>query len=189
MDVPEPLDDEPTAIYLRGKSAGLRAPLRDDAGSVNAWHEGPQSLSPDEAEALLQKEERMPWGTNPTIRLMIIDTASGDVVGSIVAARSAQRMCKLTVTVDARHPEKDLIEHEVIRLVVPWLLDELGLMVVTMTFPEDATALVSAATAVGLSEVVRLREFVRQGDHQIDLLTYERVNWEWGRRPRDRSNA
>lgn len=183
VEIQPPLNDEPTAIYLCGTTIGLRAPLRDDAGFVDAWHEGPRSLTPDEAEALLQKEERIPWGYNPTIRLMIVDHDTRDVIGSSLVERAAQRTCTLTVTVNDRHPRQTGIQREAVNLIVPWLLDEVSLMVVTMTLPEDAEALISAATEAGLREVVRLREFIRRDERRIDLLTYERVNWNWGRRP------
>lgn len=183
MEIQPPLIDEPTALYLRGTTVGLRAPLRDDAGFVNAWHEGPRSLTPDEAEALLHKEERVPWGYNPTLRLMIVEHETRDVVGSVVVERSAQRTCKLTVTVDVRHPRQAGIQHEAVTLIVPYLIDEISLMVVTMTLPADADALIRAAKDAGLKEVVRLREFIRRDNCRIDLLTLERVNWNWGRPP------
>ncbi len=61
----------PIATWLRDERYGLRAPMPEDAGQAGAWHEGPFPITVDSARDLLARQEMIPWGTNPTIRLVV----------------------------------------------------------------------------------------------------------------------
>lgn len=171
----------PPAIYLRGALTGLRAPLLADAGDASIWYEGDVPLLPDAAESLLVAGERVPWGNNPNIRLIIVALDSGETVGGILVQRSANRTSRLTVTVGERVPMRAQVQAEVPGLVVPWLLEEVGLMTVTIAVPADETSMLAGAEAAGMRIAVRRREYVVRPGGRVDLLTLERVNEEWGR--------
>lgn len=170
------------AIYLRGELAGLRAPLRADAGTADVWYEGPVPLLPEAAESMLVASERVPWGNNPVIRLMIVALDSSETLGSVLIHRSADRTSRLTLTVGERVPMRAQVEGEALGLVVSWLLNEIGVMTVTIRVPADEMSMLAAAEAAGMRTAVRLREHVARPGGRVDVLTMERVNEGWGRR-------
>ena len=172
----------PTAVWLRGRTVGLRAPVRADAGEVNVWYGGDPPLTPDEAETLLATEERVPWGHNPVMRLMIVTLSDGNVLGSVVVHRSQRRTSRLELAVGTRRCHREDVQREVLCIVIPWLLSEVALMTVTIRIASDDEPLIEAALQAGMKEAVRLREAVARPDGRVDLLIVERVNEQWGRR-------
>lgn len=171
----------PPAVWLRGDLIGLRAPVRSDAGEVDAWYAGDPPLTPDAAEALLVAGERIPWGNNPVVRLMIVGLVEGSVLGSVVVYRSQSRTSRVELVLGSRIEDRGEIQHEVLELVVPWLLGELGLMTVKIRIPADDTSLIAAAGQAGMRQAVRLREAIARPTGRVDLLMFERVNPQWGR--------
>jgi RimJ/RimL family protein N-acetyltransferase len=157
----------PPAIWLRGQVIGLRAPVRGDAGEVDTWYAGDPPLTPDEAEALLVAGERVPWGNNPVIRLMVVSLVEGTVVGGVVITRSQNRTSRIEITLGARVDEREEIQLEVLGLIVPWLLDELGLMTVKIQMPADDVALIAAAEHAGMRQAVRLREAIARPQGRV----------------------
>lgn len=171
----------PPAVWLRGDVAGLRAVVRGDAGEVDAWYEGSLALTPDQAEELLVASERIPWGNNPTIRLMIVSLPDEHVVGGLMVYRSQGRTSRLELMIGRPVANLAAMEREVLGLVVPWLLNEVGLMRVKIRIPADASSLIDAANRAGMRQAVKLREFVWRDQGRVDLLIFEKVNPGWGR--------
>ncbi|HVL24194.1 MAG TPA: GNAT family protein [Thermomicrobiales bacterium] len=174
----------PIAIYLRNERIGLRAPEREDAAQVAAWHEGAFPLTPEAAGALLVAQETIPWGNNPAIRLIAVELATGAVAGGAVLERTDNRVGKLRLTAGgAERPaaERQGIRAEMLRILLPWAMDEIDLMVVSVDIPADETVLIEAATEAGMRQAVRLREYVARPAGRVDLLMFERVNPAWGR--------
>lgn len=169
-----------TAIYLSNGSIGLRAPVMEDAAVATVWYEGPASHGQDEVEQFLRREQQIPWGGNPVIRLVACRIGAGDVVGGVVVVRSANRTSSITVTSPSDEPERPSTLEGVMSLVVPWLLDEVGVMTVVLETPTDDLAMIRAAEFAGMQVVVRRREHVRRDDGRVDLLLLERVNMDWG---------
>ena len=173
----------PVAHYLQDGTFGLRSPLREDAESVGAWHEGPFPMGPEEARKLLEEHETIPWGNNPVIRLMIVEIASNEVVGGAVVEREDHRVSKLRITaggLDQRHADQARVA--VLHMLVPWVFDELGLMTAVIDLPADDTVMIKAANQLGLVETVRLREHMHRPGGRVDLLMLERVDLQWGER-------
>lgn len=172
------------ASYLQDGRYGLRAAVPEDAERAVAWHEGSFPITPDAARDLLAGHETIAWGINPTIRLMVVDLATGDVVGGAVVERDDNRVGKLRITAGGamREPgDAQDLRASVLRLLVPWVMDELDLMTVVIDVPADEALLIDAATELGMAEAVRLREHVLRSFGRVDLLMLERVNRNWGR--------
>ncbi len=173
----------PVAVYLRNDRLGLRAPARDDAARANAWYEGHFPVTPQVAEDLLVEQETIPWGNNPTIRLMVIDLETGAVVGGALVERTDNRVSKLRITVgavDRSDIERQRIRSDVLRVLLPWVMDELDLMIATIDVPADESTVIEAASEIGMNGVVRLREYVARPNGRVDLLMFERINLSWG---------
>jgi hypothetical protein len=174
----------PVAAYLRDGTYGLRAPVLEDADCAVAWYEGAFPTSSETARELLIGQETIPWGMNPTIRLMVVDLASGEVVGGALVERQNDRVGKLAITAggpDRAGEGEQRLRVAVLRLLVPWVMGELNLMVAVIDVPADEEILIEAARELGLLEVVRRREHIARPSGRVDLLTLERVNRRWGR--------
>ena len=61
---------------------------------------------------------------------------------------------------------------DILTLVVPWLLEEIGLMTVVLETPADDDAMISAAEAGGMSIAVRRREHVVRPGGRVVVLTW-----------------
>jgi hypothetical protein len=168
-------------VYLQTERIGLRAALLSDAVDVDIWHPQPEPLSVEGAAQLLKAGERIPWGGNPVIRLMAVRPGSGEVVAGVVITRSANRTSTIELSCPHADPNRPAILRDMLGLLLPWLLDELGLMTVVIETPEDDEALLEAATAAGMTIAVRRREHILRPADRVDLLQMERVNLDWGR--------
>lgn len=180
-----------TATWLRDGAIGLRAPSLDDADHVAAWYEGAFPIAPDTAGELLREQETIPWGANPTIRLMIVDLQTQDVVGGALVEHADRRVSEIRITVGgpAPSPERQRISAVVLRLLVPWVMDELDMMTTRIDVPADETILIAAALGLGMREAVRLREHIARPSGRVDLLMLELVNPAWGTYPVEASHA
>lgn len=178
----------PAAIYLRDDRYGLRAPVPEDAEAAVAWYEGAFPISAETAARLLTEQETIPWGVNPTIRLLVVELATGNVVGGTLVERQDSRVGKLQVTAggpDRSSEAAQRLRAAVLRLLVPWVMGELNMMTAVIDVPADEAIVIDAATRLGMVEVVRLREYIARPSRRVDLLMLERVNREWGRGGRD----
>lgn len=164
-----------------GERVGLRAPLLDDVEHADRWYIGEDAGDEGAVRRALQKRESIPWGGNPVITLVMIDLITGEIAGGVMVTRSANRTCRLDVLVPGDARDRAGTLRESLLLVVPWLLDEVGLMTVVIDTPADDDALIGAAKAAGLVEAVRRRSHVLRPRARVDLLQLERVNKEWGR--------
>lgn len=173
----------PVATFLQDERYGLRAPSLGDAEQVGVWCEGQFPIPPDTAGELLNEQETIPWGNNPTIRLMVVELATDAIVGGVLVERTDNRVSELKVTVggpEISSERRQRISAAVLRLLVPWVMDELNLMTTRIDVLADQTIIIDAAAELGLIEAVRLREHIARPSGRVDLLMLERVNWQWG---------
>ncbi len=177
-------DAAPVAEYLRNDLYGLRAAVPDDAVHVTAWYEGAFPITPEAARELLTGQETVAWGMNPTIRLMVVDLVTAEVVGGAVVERDDNRVSKIRITVGGAGRDTNDAQHlqaDVLRMLVPWVMGELDMMTAVIDIPADETILIDAARELGMIEAVRLREHVLRPAGRVDLLMLELVNRAWGR--------
>jgi hypothetical protein len=173
----------PVAGFLRDERYGLRAPVPEDAECAGAWYEGTFPIVAETAGKLLAEQETIAWGGNPLIRLMVVELATGKVVGGVLIERQNDRVGKLQVTAggpDRSGEDVQRFRASVLRLLVPWVMGELNMMVAVIDVPADEAIVIEAAGELGMYEVVRLREHVARGAKRVDLLTLERVSRRWG---------
>ncbi len=169
------------APYLSGPSIGLRAPLPDDADAIATWDDAVLPRTPDAGREMLRRTEQTPWGNAQHLRLMIIDLASGQIAGSVMIEREQDRIGKIRIIAAPLLPpdRRDAIEREVLGLVLPWMQEELDLMVLVLDIPSDRTAAISRAKELGMAEVVLLREHILRPDGRADLVMLELINPVW----------
>lgn len=167
--------------YLRGRWIGLRAPALVDAISVAAWDDAPLPRNPDSARELLRRTEQTAWGNAENLRLMIVDLSSAHVVGSVMIERQHDRIGKVRIVAAPMLPadRRDAIESEALDVVVPWMRDELDLMVMVLDIASDRAAVIARAGGHGFREVVRLREHIARRLGRVDLVTLELMSPAW----------
>ena len=159
-----------------------------DARTATSWHEGPFPISQAQAEELLRSTEIHPWGSAPETRLIADSVPDGVTLGGAVVERRHDRIGRIRLSAASwlADEERDQVHSEMLPLLLPWMLGELDLMVVTVDVPADYIATMARATSLGMREVVRLREHIRRPDRRVDLLTFEIVNPAWNHALRDR---
>lgn len=166
------------AVWLRGARIGFRAPILADAAFATQWAGGPFPMTAVRAEELLRRTETDAWGGGPTNRLMTIDLATNEIVGSVVIERKGTRNTELTFhwAPSLAPADRDAFAAEVMALLVPWLFGELEALTLRVEVADDDAAMKQAAVDAGLTETVRLPEFVARADHRVDLLWYMAIN-------------
>lgn len=166
------------APYLAGPTLGLRATRAEDAAHAVHWLDTPLPVTPAAAAALLDTSETVGWGLSADLRLLAVRLETGEIVGSLRLERQEDRLGRLvTFASPVLAPtERDRVETGIIRIVVPWALDELDLMTVELTIAADRDAVIAAARALGMHESVRIRGAVNRGNHRVDRLMLERIN-------------
>jgi RimJ/RimL family protein N-acetyltransferase len=174
------MSEPSVAAYLSDGVIGLRTPVVDDAVFAHRWYDGPAEHGRDEVEAELRRQESIPWGGNPVLRLIAVDLSAGESVAGVTVTRSSNRTSRLLVRCPEGSGRAGLLER-ILAMVVEWLIQEVGLMTVVMQADADDTALIKAAESAGMRTAVRRREHLRRDGHRVDLLDLERVNLEWGR--------
>lgn len=169
------------ATYLTGRSIGLRAPSLEDAGWISAWDDAPLPRTPEVGREMLRRSEQAAWGIAEHVRLMIIDLQSGDIVGSVTIERQHDRIGKIRIAVASMLglDRREAIECDSLDLVVPWMRDELDLMILVLDIASDRTAAIARAEALGLTEAVRLRDHIQRPRGRVDLVTLESINPAW----------
>ena len=185
-----PLHQGSDEVVKALEAVGRGEALLDPAMMNKAFARLREAARKDRGEAfkMLTEQETIPWGMNPTIRLLVAELVTGNVVGGALVERQDNRVCKLRVTAggpDRSGEAAQLLRAAVLRLLVPWVMGELNMMTAVIDVPADEAIVIDAAARLGMVEVVRLREHIARPSGRVDLLMLERVNREWGRGGRD----
>lgn len=172
---------EPTAPFLTGARIGLRHPVLADARHATSWHDGPFPLNQQRAEALLRDTETHAWGSSPAIRLIADSVVDGTTIGGAVVERLNDRIgtVRLSAASWLADHERDETRAGILALLLPWMLGELDLMVIRVDIAADRAVTIQQATALGMREVVRLREHIRRPHGRTDLLIFETISPTW----------
>lgn len=170
--------------YLTGESIALRALTVADAESTG-WFPGPFPVNPPVVAGWLRRQHAFsPWDDPPRVWLAVVPTipdAAGDVIGTVRLDQPRGRSVGMEIGVapPLSPDEADRVTADVIRLVVPWLLGEMGAMVVTLGLGSDQPVASDAATACGMAEAARLREHLAGPGGRADLCWWQAVNLAW----------
>ena len=179
------------APYLKGERIGFRAPRIEDAASANVWMidaSRPWAMgfgfprAKNGAEKQLREEEVAPWGSNDTLRLVVVELASGDILGGAVVQRENGRTgwVRSQVATWIDPDEVELLEAEMATLLIAWARTELDLMVIEYVVAGDRPELEQHILGQGFVRGARLREALQRPQGRADLLWLESVNEQWG---------
>jgi RimJ/RimL family protein N-acetyltransferase len=159
------------AIYLTGPTVYLRALVDGDKERAAAWLEETFPVNAPAAEAALKEENKAPWWSRSGLRLVIVRRDGDEVVGGVrIWWGSEARRCGLEFSMAAWESKADSVRADALRLVVPWLRDEMESMVVGVTLASDQTESVLAAREVGMERQGTLREWFGRPGGRADAL-------------------
>lgn len=167
------------ATYLTGETLYLRALTEADKETTGAWYAGPFPINAARAEDWLREAHTDIWRTNKARHYVIAQVADDAPVGGATLAVRSGRRGLLSFSFPSWRNDADALRAEALRIVVPWVRDDLELMVLTLFIAADETATIAAAEALGMERAVRLREFVARPGGRIDQLLYEARNAPW----------
>lgn len=164
------------AIYLTGERVYLRGLLDSDKEHAMAWMPGHFPANAPRAEAYF-KESVKPWQRKNVLVICRKDT--DEIVGG-TSLWTDVRFAYVSFKVAPWCDDAGLIRADAIRVLVPWLRDELDVVNTSFDIAADDDDAIAAAEDLGLILGYRLREWIiRPGGHRVDQLSYQAVNSRW----------
>ena len=174
--------------YLTGERVYLRAMIEADKDVSIAWWPGPFLVNAARAEEWL-KEEHKEFYTQRTYWYAIVRVADEAVIGSVELQDRDHRRGTVVFHMAPALAEADTLRADALRLVVPWVRDDLELMVLALVCAADETETLAAARELGMEETVRLREFIACPGGRVDRVFMEMLNTPWRVEAADEAQA
>jgi RimJ/RimL family protein N-acetyltransferase len=168
------------AVYLTGEQLSIRALVAADAARAAAWFDSPFPVNAVRAEAWL-KETQVSLDRPPTLHYAIVRTADEAVIGG-VTLQTDYRTGTLTLHIAPSLSEADALRADALRILHPWLRDDLELMTFVIHIPADQSETIAAAESLGMAPGVRLREAIARPGHRLDELIYQALFTPWAMR-------
>ena len=165
------------AVYLTGEHLAVRALVAADAACAVAWFDSPFPVNAVRAEAWL-KEAHASVDRPATLHYAIVRNADETVIGG-VTLQTDYRIGTLKLRIAPSLPEADALRAGALRILHPWLRDDLELMSFVIHIPADQPETIAAAGALGMAPGVRLREAIARPDHRVDELIYQALLTPW----------
>lgn len=182
-DAPEPpmTDDSAGQTFLVGSDLYLRAPRAEDAARSVALRPSPFPIAAQRLDEDLKKEIPKDWG-KPILRLVACRRGDGEILGSTALDLhedwpSALFRIHAAPWLDAQ--AQDRVKAGVLRLVVPWLIEERGTISVAADLDGGQPASLAAATEVGMREAYRFRGGFWRDGAQHDWTCWQRLHPNW----------
>ena len=165
--------------FLVGETLYLRGLEPADAKRPGAWRGSPFPIPPGRAEEILKKDEPKAAEHYKT-KLVACRIADDQPVGSVTYKVWGWRTADLDVTADpAFGAARAEIKAEILRLVVPWLLQERHLMAIYADVEGGEPAVEAALAEVGMRPAARLREAIWRDGARYDHYYYEGLHPAW----------
>ena len=168
--------------FLVGDTLYLRGPELADAARPAAWRDSPFPVPKERAEEILKKD--LPSGAERyKTTLVACRRADDEPVGGLTYQVWGWRTADLQVWADrAFGPAAAEIRAEIIRLVVPWLLQERHLMALYADVEGGEPIVATALASVGARPAARLRDAVWRDGQRHDHYYYEALHPAWVQR-------
>lgn len=166
-------------VYLTGERVYLRAMVAGDKNTAAAWFPGPFPINATQAETWLREtHSNIGRGHNP--RYLVIARIDDDApVGGVALAAPSNHHGFLRFAMAPWLNEADALRAEALRLLIPWIRNDLELMTLGLYIAADETVTRAAAEELGMRATARLRGFVARPDSRVDRLLYQALNAPW----------
>ncbi len=158
--------------YLTGYRLSLRAPVSSDAEVATAWFPSVFPVGAGRAESYLKDNLKSAWWPDRAFHLMIGRIADDRVVGGVVVEHPIGPGAIVTITIAPVFgpDERDGIQADTLRILIPWLLDEAEVLTVTVGIGADQPRSLAAAADLGMETAIRLREFLARPGGRVDFI-------------------
>ncbi len=154
--------------YLTGEHVYLRPLSEADKDVAIAWWPNPFLANAVTAHEWLTKMYR---GAGNNLRwYAIIRTSDDTVVGSARLISPDQRQGVIMFRMSPTIIDADMLQADALRVVVPWVQNDLEMMVLTLLCAADEVETITVAHALGMEESVRFREFIARPGYRVDQL-------------------
>jgi hypothetical protein len=164
------------AVYLTGDDFYLRAMVLNDKDQAVAWFNSPIPMDATAAESFLKEAHESGWDEPDEMYLAIVRSSDDQLIGSVIIEDQARRTAWLTIRTAPTVEESERLRAKVLRLIVPWLRDELEILVTRFDFPADEPVILETVEELGMKPAIRLREWFARPGHRVDLLGYQALN-------------
>lgn len=159
------------AVYLTGEHLYIRAMVGADKDCAAAWFDSPFPMSADRAEAWLKEAHAS--ADRPTRLHFVIARAADDAVIGGVTLDTDYRKATLKLHMAPWLPDGDALRAGALRILHPWIRDDLELMTFVLHIPADQPETIAAAEGLGMEQGVRFREGIARPGHRVDELIYQ----------------
>lgn len=165
--------------FLVGETIYLRGLEKDDAKRAAAWRESHFPVTSARAEELLK--EAVSGEEEQTGLILVACRNDGDLpVGSAKFQSWNRRTGTLSLWTDpGLGPRGAEIRAEMLRLIVPWQVDERQLMLLWVFVDSDDAVVMQAAESIGMVQAARLREAIWRNGKRQDQVIYHQLNSHW----------
>lgn len=163
------------AIFLTGERIYLRGLVDSDKEHAMAWMPGHFPANAPKAEAYFKENVKL-WDRKSY--LVICRTETDEIVGG-VNLWTNMRLANVKFKVAPWCEDAGTIRADAVRVLVPWLRDELDIMNTSFDIAADDLEAIAAAEEMGLVLGARLREWIARPGHRVDQLNYQAVNSRW----------
>lgn len=167
------------AVYLTGERVYLRAMIADDKGMAATWFAGPFPSNAAQGERWLKEAHIDAWGANKPRYLTIVRVEDDAPIGGVSLVVRENRRGQLRFAMAPWLDDADAPRADALRLLVPWVRDDLELMTLDLYLAADEAVTRAVAEELGLRESARLREFIARPGNRVDRLLYQALNAPW----------
>ncbi len=165
------------AVYLTGEDLYIRALIAADAACAAAWFDSPFPVNAVRAEAWL-KEAHAGVDRRSRLHYAIVRAADDAVIGG-VTLETDYRIGRLKLRIAPWLSDADALRAAALRLLHPWLRDDLELMTFVVHIPADRPEMIAAAEELGMVPAVRLRQAIARPGHRVDEVIYQALFTPW----------
>lgn len=165
------------AVYLIGEQLHIRAMIAGDAQHAAAWFDSPFPVNASRAETWLKDEHKAIWD-HPRHHYAVVQNADDAVIGGVMLNTDFRRGL-LRIQIAPSLPHADALRAETLKILYPWLRDDLELMTFVIHIPEDQSVTCTAAEELGMILGVRFRQGIARGGYRVDELIYQALFRPW----------
>jgi hypothetical protein len=164
------------AVYLTGEDFYLRAMLPSDKEHAVAWFDSVIPLDGSAAEEILKSAHAQGWREPDEMYLAVVRTSDEELIGGVFIEDQARRTAWASVRSAPGLENGEELRAKVLELVIPWLRDELEVLVTRVHLPEDEKLMIAAAERRDMKPAIRLRQWVARPGHRVDCIGYQALN-------------
>ncbi len=164
------------AVYLTGEDFYLRAMVLADKDLAVAWFDSLIPIDGTAAERILKEANEKGWREPDELYLAVVRTSDDEIIGGVMIEDQNRRTAWASIRSAPGLENGERLRARVLEVIVPWLRDELEILVTRVHLPEDEREMIEAAERLQMQPAIRLREFVARPDHRVDLIGYQAIN-------------